>query len=212
MPYWPRLALARSRRVARFGPIAAKSRPRPRLSPRSQAPAARDRRGVLLSAAQVTWHQFLRDGRLAQALGACEENGWEALPLASKELTRLFPELWRTRKAAEDWARKNPLNPIVSIIRLWGVLNTYRPPGQTSWSKALVRRGADLRTALAAVLKVAPEYIHSREPAGTDAGPVRLNPQPIPETHGPLSVIRGWGMTDPPESLQSIRHEGGVDE
>jgi len=30
-------------------------------------------------------------------------------------------------------------------------------------------------------------------------------PQPIPETHGPVSVIRGWGMTDPQESLQSIR-------
>jgi hypothetical protein len=60
------------------------------------------------------------DGRLADALAACEENGWDALPLAGKELTRLFPELWRTRKAAEDWTRKNPLAAIVSIIRLWG--------------------------------------------------------------------------------------------
>jgi hypothetical protein len=34
-------------------------------------------------------------------------------------------------------------------------------------------------------------------------------PQPIPETHGPVSVIRGWGMTDPQESLQSIRQRGG---
>jgi hypothetical protein len=71
----------------------------------------------------VTWRELVGDGRLARALEACEERGWEALPLAPKELTRLFPELWRTRKAAEGWARKNPLNPMVSIIRLWGVLN-----------------------------------------------------------------------------------------
>ena len=45
-------------------------------------------------------------------------------PLASKELTRFF-----------YWA--------------WGVLNTYRPKGQTSWSKALVRHGAAARLALA---------------------------------------------------------------
>jgi len=102
----------------------------------------------------VTWRELTGDGRLLKALEICEENGWEALPLAAKELTRLFPELWSTRKAAEDWARKNPLNPCISIIRLWGVLNTYRPPGQTSWSKALVRHGAEARVALAKVLGV----------------------------------------------------------
>lgn len=37
-------------------------------------------------------------------------------PLAPKELSHFF-----------YWA--------------WGVLNTYRPKGQTSWSKALVRHG-----------------------------------------------------------------------
>ena len=100
----------------------------------------------------VTWRELAGDGRLARALEACEENGWEALPLAAKELTRLFPELWRTRKAAEDWVRKNPLNPRISIIRLRGILNDYHPPGQTRWSRAVVRHGADPRTALAAVL------------------------------------------------------------
>ena len=59
---------------------------------------------------------------MAQALEGCEENRWDAVPLAAKELHRLFPELWRTKKAAEDWARKNPLNPSVSNIRVWGVL------------------------------------------------------------------------------------------
>src|SRR5215470_10957854 len=69
----------------------------------------------------VTWRELVGDGRLARALEACEEKGWEALPLAAKELTRLFPELWRTRKAAEDWARKNPLKSLTSIIKVWGV-------------------------------------------------------------------------------------------
>lgn len=58
------------------------------------------------------------DRRLRDALAGCEEERWDAMPLAPKELTRLFPELWPTRKAAEDWARKNPLNPCISIIRL----------------------------------------------------------------------------------------------
>ena len=49
-----------------------------------------------------------------RALEICEENGWKALSLAAKELHRLFPELWRTSKAAEDWARKNPLNAVIS--------------------------------------------------------------------------------------------------
>jgi hypothetical protein len=111
----------------------------------------------------VTWRELVGDNRLAEALEKCEENGWEALPLAAKELTRLFPELWRTRKAAEDWARKNPLNPFISIIRLWGVLNTYRPPGQTSWSKALVRHGADPQSALAGVLGVPAADVRLRE-------------------------------------------------
>jgi hypothetical protein len=100
---------------------------------------------------------------LLKALETCEEEGWEALPLAAKELTRLFPELWRTRKAAEDWTRKNPLNPSISIIRVWGVLNTYRPPGQTSWSRALVRHGADPGEALAAVLGVSAADIRVRD-------------------------------------------------
>ena len=88
--------------------------------------------------------------------------------MAARELTRLFPELWRTRKAAEDWARKNPLKSLISTIRVWGVLKTYRPPGQTRWSKVLVRHGADPRLALAAVLEIAPEEIQMREEAGSD--------------------------------------------
>jgi hypothetical protein len=111
----------------------------------------------------VTWKQLVGDGRLAKALEVSEGNGWEALPLAAKELTRLFPGLWRTRKAAEDWRRKNPLISALSTIRVWGVLNTYRPPRQTSWSRALVRHGADARVALAGVLGIPADDIRLRD-------------------------------------------------
>lgn len=33
---------------------------------------------------------------------------WDALPLAAKEMSRLFPSLWATKKAAERWTEKNP--------------------------------------------------------------------------------------------------------
>jgi hypothetical protein len=47
-----------------------------------------------------------------------------------------------------------------------GVLKTYRPPGQTSWSKALVRYGADGRLALAAVLGLPAEDIRVTDCVG----------------------------------------------
>jgi hypothetical protein len=72
----------------------------------------------------VTWRELVGDGRLARALEACEENGWEALPLAPKKLSELFPDLW---KAAERWLGNNPRNPGISIIRLWEVIHLYRP-------------------------------------------------------------------------------------
>jgi hypothetical protein len=59
------------------------------------------------------------------------------------------PSLWATKKSAERWLAKNPPEPYRDIIRVWGLLNTYRPPGQTSWSKALARHGADAGVALA---------------------------------------------------------------
>jgi hypothetical protein len=132
----------------------------------------------------VTWRELVGDGQLAKAMEMCEETGWEALPLAPKELTRLFPGLWRTRKAAEDWARKNPLRSLISIIRVWGVLNTYRPPRQTSWSKTLVRHGADARVALAGVLGVGAEdiLVRNRDEEGLVPGaqpdsPISITPQ-----------------------------------
>jgi hypothetical protein len=82
--------------------------------------------------------------------------------LAAKELSRLFPALWATKKAAERWIVKNPPEAYRDIIRVWGVLNIYRPPGQTSWSKAIVRHGAEPRAALARVLGASAVYIRMR--------------------------------------------------
>ena len=87
----------------------------------------------------------------------------DALPLAPKMLSRLFHDLWETEKAAERWIVKNPPEAHSSLIRVWGVLKTYRPPGQTSWSKALVRHGVDPGEALAGVLGVAAADIRVRD-------------------------------------------------
>src|SRR5215467_2900215 len=111
----------------------------------------------------VTWKQLTGDRRLSDALADCDDRGWDALPLAAKEMSRLFPNLWATRKAAERWTEKNPPEANKDIIRVWGVLNTYRPPGQTSWSKALVRHGADPGAALARVLGVSADDIGVRD-------------------------------------------------
>ena len=114
----------------------------------------------------VTWGELTGDRRLKDALADCDTRGWNALSLAPKQLSRLFPHLWDTDKAAEHWARKNPLEAYRDIIRVWGVLNTYRPPGQTRWSRALVRHGADPGLALAAVLEVPARHIRVRESTG----------------------------------------------
>jgi hypothetical protein len=114
----------------------------------------------------VTWRQLAGDSRLADALAACEENGWEALPLAAAKLSELFPDLWHTARAAEGWLRKNPLDPSISIIRVWGVFVDYKSARQRRWSRALVRHGADAREAIAAVLGMPAEQIGVRDCAG----------------------------------------------
>ena len=87
----------------------------------------------------VTWKQLVGDKRLMRALETCEENGWEALPLAPGKLSELLPELWSTEDAAEAWLRKNRLNPSISLIRLWAVFVEYKPKRHRRWSKALVQ-------------------------------------------------------------------------
>jgi hypothetical protein len=56
----------------------------------------------------MTWKELIGDRRLPDALAKCDAKGWDALPLAPKELARLFPELWASQKAAERWLAKNP--------------------------------------------------------------------------------------------------------
>jgi hypothetical protein len=105
----------------------------------------------------------------------------------------LFPELWETEKAAEQWLGNNPLNPLISIIRLWVVIGAYRPRGlRGPWSGALVRHGADPGMALAAVLRVAPEDIQVREGARAGSQPlVTANtvPSPSPSNPNPNTAV-----------------------
>jgi hypothetical protein len=58
--------------------------------------------------------------------------------------------------------REEPPKAYIDIIRVWGVLNTYLPPGQTRWSKALVLHRADAREVIAGVLEVPAQDIRAR--------------------------------------------------
>jgi hypothetical protein len=94
----------------------------------------------------------------------CDERGWDALPLAAKELCRLFLNLWATNRAAERWTAKNPLKAYRDTIRFWGVITEYRRSGgHGRWSMALVRHGADPGSALAGVLGVSAGDIRMRD-------------------------------------------------
>ena len=136
----------------------------------------------------VTWKQLTGDRRWSDALAECDERGWDALPLAAKELCRLFADLWATRKAAERWIVKNPPKAYRDVIRVWGVLNIYRPPGQTSWSKALVRHGADPGVALAGALGIS--WSKRGPDQSLSSRPVRP-PAPAPITPTPIRGRRG---------------------
>ena len=75
----------------------------------------------------ATWKQLTGDRRLSDALAEWDAKGWDALPLAPKELSRLFPALRQTAKAAERWTAKNPPEAIRDIIRVWGFLTVIAP-------------------------------------------------------------------------------------
>jgi hypothetical protein len=114
----------------------------------------------------VTWKQLVGDQRLAAALTKCDARGWDALPLAPRELHRLFPGLWETEKAAKRWSEKKPPEATDSYIRLWGLLTEYRPVGQKSWSKSLIRHGVEDRAlALGRVLEISPGSLRFKEDA-----------------------------------------------
>jgi len=56
----------------------------------------------------LTWKQLIGDRRLSDALAECDARGWDALPLAPRQFSRLFPDLWDTEKAAEAGSRRTP--------------------------------------------------------------------------------------------------------
>jgi hypothetical protein len=85
----------------------------------------------------VTWAQLRGDRRLSDAVAACDEKGWDALPLAAKEMSRLFPHLWETKKAAERWTAKNPPEAYRDII------SPLRTDSLPLVSKIYWRRSAD---------------------------------------------------------------------
>jgi hypothetical protein len=66
----------------------------------------------------VAQARLIGDRRLGDALAECDELGWDALPLAPRQLSRLFPDLWDTEKAAERWIAKKPPEPYRDIIRV----------------------------------------------------------------------------------------------
>jgi hypothetical protein len=114
----------------------------------------------------VTWKQLIGDRRLSDALAECDAKGWNALPLAPRELNRLFSNLWPTLKAAKRWSEKKPLAANMDTIRLWGLLTEYRPEGQKSWSKSLIRHGVkDRALALGRVLEISPSSLRFKENA-----------------------------------------------
>ncbi len=90
----------------------------------------------------VTW-QGLRGAafKLWAVLKKCDTNGRNAVSLAAKELSGNFPDLWETTRKASKWLDKKPLDPCIGFIRDWGFLAEYRPQGQRSWSRAIVRHG-----------------------------------------------------------------------
>jgi hypothetical protein len=61
------------------------------------------------------------DQGLTDALAECNENGWEALPVAAREMARLFPSVWATKKAAERWSPKTPQGHIEIQFGFGGV-------------------------------------------------------------------------------------------
>jgi hypothetical protein len=92
--------------------------------------------------------------------------GPECTAFAPRELSRVLSHVWEGEKPPNAGSLDSP-EAYRDIIRVWGVLNAYRPPGQISWSRALVRHGADAaHLALAAVLGTPAEDVVVRESAG----------------------------------------------
>jgi hypothetical protein len=114
----------------------------------------------------VTWKQLIGDRRLSDALGDATRGAGTHCRWRRRSCAGSFPACGIRRRPPSIGPGKNPPEAYRDIIRVWGVLKTYRPSGQTSWSKALVRHGADARLALAGVLGLPAEDIRVRDCVG----------------------------------------------
>jgi hypothetical protein len=85
----------------------------------------------------ITWQELLGDNRLAEALELCEEEGWEALPLAAEKLNELLPKLGARRKRQSGGAAKTPSGLIYLLLGfggfLWSTSPSSRDRGQGRW-------------------------------------------------------------------------------
>jgi hypothetical protein len=117
---------------------------------------------------------------LGQAWPRLGVGRWALAALAAVRLDGATP---RTRQA-----RKNPPEAHRDMIRVQGLL-AHRPPGQTSWSKALARHGADPGVALAGVLGVPAEDIRGEGPLRAD-DPLTV-PDPEAALHDDRAEWRG---------------------
>ena len=105
-------------------------------------------------------------------------------------MSRLSPPVWATKKAAERWLAKTPPRAYRDINRVWGVLKTPFA-GSDELVKGAGAAWGRSEEALAAVLKMAPDYIQVREAVGSEPlvtanmvpspRPTR-NPNPSPNT------------------------------
>ena len=57
--------------------------------------------------------QLIGDRRLSDALAECDEQGWDALPLAAKQMSQLFPHLLGNEEIRRTLAREEPPRAIL---------------------------------------------------------------------------------------------------
>jgi hypothetical protein len=94
--------------------------------------------------------------------------------------------LTRVPRPPSIGSRRTPQRLIDILLGFGGSLTLIARPTRTSWSKALVRHGADPGAALAGVLAVPAEDIQVREGAGLDpAAKANTAPRVRPSPRSP---------------------------
>jgi hypothetical protein len=66
----------------------------------------------------VTWRELAGDDRLEEAPALCEENGWDALPLAPEKLSELTAQKGTTNRSTSVGNQKfESISPAQSLLR-----------------------------------------------------------------------------------------------